>query len=75
MMVAKIIKEILIFFAVVAVMSFIQHPDMGVERIKLMFSMGNFLHPFLWSILPYFLLVGLRLFLWIVIKSVRKKED
>lgn len=74
-MIKKIIKEIVIFLIVVIIMSFVQHSDMGIERVKMMFQMGNFLHPILWSILPYLLLAGLRFAIYFVLKSIKKDRD
>jgi hypothetical protein len=74
----KIVKEIGIFLSVVIVLAFIQHSDLATHpmaRIESMIAVGNYLHPFLWSIVPYLLLAGLRLAIAFVLKSISSKKE
>lgn len=76
-MIKKLFKEIGIFLLVVLILAFIQHSDLASDpmaRIESMIAMGNYLHPFLWAIVPYILLLGLRLAIAFVLKSLSKKE-
>ena len=74
-----ILKEIIIFLAVVAILAIVQHQDMlsdPISRFSMMADMGNYTHPFLWAIVPYLLLLGLRLAVNMVLKNIAsKKED
>ena len=76
-MIKKLFKELGIFLLVVLILAFIQHSDLASDplaRIESMIAMGNYLHPFLWAIVPYILLLGLRLAIAFVLKSLSKKE-
>lgn len=76
-MAKKIIKEIAIFLAVVIILAFIQHSDLATNpmaRVESMIAIGNYLHPFLWAIVPYLLLAGLRFAIAFVLKTLSKKE-
>ncbi|MGM0622978.1 MAG: hypothetical protein ACQESH_03055 [Campylobacterota bacterium] len=74
----KIIKEVVIFIAVVLILAAVQHNDLlthPMDRVEAMLHMGNYVHPFLWAILPYLLLVALRFAIAFVLKSIGSKEN
>jgi hypothetical protein len=74
-----VVKEIGIFLIVVAALAVVQHQDLlsdPVTRFSMMADMGNYTHPFLWAIVPYLLLLGLRLAVKMVLKNIASnKED
>ncbi|MGM0534259.1 MAG: hypothetical protein ACQERK_07180 [Campylobacterota bacterium] len=74
-----VFKEIGIFLLVVAVLAVLQHSDLlsdPMNRFSMMADMGNYTHPFLWAVVPYLLLLGLRLAVKMVLKNISSnKED
>lgn len=63
-MLNKIKIELIYFMLILLALAVIQHSDLlhsPLERLGLMAEKGNYLHPFLWSSVVYFIVALLRL--------------
>jgi len=72
-----IVKEIIFFAVLIIVLALMQHGDLLTnpsERLELMSEKENYLHPFLWAGVVYFVLLVLRLILKFVLKLFKKKS-
>ncbi len=72
----KIFKiELLYFFAILLVLTFIQHPDLlssPFARVTLMQKNENYFHPLLWTLFVY-TVVGIFRFMYKLIRAVKNK--
>lgn len=77
-MIKKITTELIYFFALLLVLSVLQHSDLlssPLVRINLMTEKGNFIHPLLWTSGIYILIGFVRLIIKFIIflKNKNKK--
>jgi len=70
-----IIKEIIFFVILISMLALLQHGDLLTnpsDRFNLMSEKENYLHPFLWAGIVYFVLLVLRVILKFVLKLFKK---
>ena len=75
-MIKMIIKELIFFAILIAILALVQHGDLltePLERFSLMQEKENYLHPFLWVGIVYSVLLVLRLVLKFILRFTRKR--
>jgi hypothetical protein len=68
-------RETAIFFILMVALSLLTHPDLLIspmERLSLIQTQKNYLHPFLWSSAAYLLVGFIRLPVQWLIRRIRK---
>ena len=75
-MLRKIKIELMYFMFILLILAVVQHSDLlhsPLERLGLMAEKGNYLHPFLWSSVVYFVVAIVRLIVAYLLRF--KKRD
>lgn len=74
-MLRKIKIELMYFMLILLILAVVQHSDLlhsPLERLGLMAEKGNYLHPFLWSFVVYFIVAIARLIVAYLLRFKKK---